>query len=281
MEDGNPAGSGQPPEPGRRVRLSRGVSAGAAVAVVVILGLAAALVVTNEQGPGRPAIDRHQVDRIVGRRVASAIAGLQNAPATGETVYRAAEPGLVLVEARRPAAAGGDDVGSGAVIDTAGDILTALHVVKGAQAIEVTFADGTVARATVAATEPTKDIAKLSPSRLPTVVQPLVLAGSTQVGDEAFAVGNPIGLAGSLSAGVISGLGRTFAPTTGQELSGMIQFDAAVNPGSSGGPLLNVKGQVIGIVVGLANPSGRDAFAGIGFAVPIGATGKVTEAPQQ
>jgi S1-C subfamily serine protease len=84
---------------------------------------------------------------------------------------------------------------------------------------------------------------------------------------------------GSLSAGLISGLDRTFAPTGGRVLKGLIQFDAAVNPGSSGGPLLNTKGQVIGIVEGLANPSGADNFAGIGFAVPIATAGRSAGAP--
>ena len=115
--------------------------------------------------------------------------------------------------------------------------------------------------------------------RLPAVIVPAVLGPNPQVGDETFAVGNPLGLVGSLSAGVISGLDRTFKVANGRTLSGMIQFDAAVNPGSSGGPLLNTKGQVIGIVTGLANPAGTDNFAGIGFAVPIATAGQAAGAP--
>jgi S1-C subfamily serine protease len=91
-----------------------------------------------------------------------------------------------------------------------------------------------------------------------------------RIGDETFAVGNPLGLAASLSAGVISGIDRSFPINDeGDRLEGLIQFDAAVNPGNSGGPLLNRAGQVIGIVTALANPSQQNFFTGIGFAVPI------------
>ena len=108
---------------------------------------------------------------------------------------------------------------------------------------------------------------------------PAVLGGGAQIGDETFAVGHPLGLVGSLSAGVISGLDRSFPLANGRTLAGMIQFDAAVNPGNSGGPLLNRNGQVIGIVTGLANPAGDDYFIGIGFAVPIGTAGGAAGAP--
>ena len=108
-----------------------------------------------------------------------------------------------------------------------------------------------------------------------------MLGSGPQVGDQVFAVGNPLGLVASLSAGVVSGLDRTFTLGGGRTLSGMIQFDAAVNPGSSGGPLLNTEGQVIGIVEGLANPAGTDNFAGIGFAVPIATAGRAAGAPAE
>ena len=97
-----------------------------------------------------------------------------------------------------------------------------------------------------------------------------------------FAVGNPLGLVGSLSAGVISGFDRTFTPEDGgREFEGLIQFDAAVNPGSSGGPLLNRLGQVVGIVTALANPTEQEVFIGIGFAVPINTAAAAAGAPQQ
>jgi S1-C subfamily serine protease len=182
-----------------------------------------------------------------------------------------------VIEARR--ARGASDLGSGFIVDSNGDIMTALHVVRGTSEIKVIFADGTTSAASVESADPSDDIAVLAASKLPAVIVPEVLGGAAGVGDAAFAVGNPLGFVGSLSAGVISGLDRTFAPKGGHVLTGLIQFDAAVNPGSSGGPLFNTKGQVIGIVEGLANPSGADSFAGIGFAVPVATAGRSAGAP--
>ena len=112
----------------------------------------------------------------------------------------------------------------------------------------------------------------LTPAVLPQVVLPAIIgnSGALRVGDEVFAVGHPLGLVGSLSAGVVSGLDRESTPPGREEaLRGLIQFDAAVNPGSSGGPLLDRRGQVVGIVTGLINPGDDDVFIGIAFAVPI------------
>ena len=147
-------------------------------------------------------------------------------------------------------------------------------MVEGATSIEVTFADGTTSAAQVVASTPDRDTAVLRPDQPPSVVVPAVLGGGVKVGDDTFSVGNPLGLADSMTAGVVSGLDRSIEREDGGgELSGLIQFDAAVNPGSSGGPLLNRQGQVVGIVTALANPSGQRFFVGIGFAVPIGGGG--------
>jgi S1-C subfamily serine protease len=193
-------------------------------------------------------------------------------------VYQGVLPALVVVQSQDDAA-GTAELGSGVIINQQGEVITARHVVLDASVIEVTFADGTSAPASIKSEDPTDDIAVLTPGRLPSVLRPAVIGGSAQIGDEALAVGNPLGLTASLSVGVISGLNRTFSPAAGNTLSGLIQFDAAVNPGSSGGPLLNARGQVIGIVIGLANSAGADAFAGIGFAVPIGTAGGAAGAP--
>jgi S1-C subfamily serine protease len=152
--------------------------------------------------------------------------------------------------------------------------MTADHVVKGALGIEVTFADGTKSEAVIAESTPDRDTALLESERPPSVIVPAVLGGSVRVGDDTFSVGNPLGLTDSMTAGVVSGLDRSIDREDGSgELSGLIQFDAAVNPGSSGGPLLNRQGQVVGIVTALANPSGQRFFVGIGFAVPIASAG--------
>src|SRR6266542_677642 len=163
-------------------------------------------------------------------------------------------------------------LGSGVIIDTDGNILTALHVVQGARSIQVQFADGTVAQAKILATLPENDIAALHPLQLPSTLAPATLGnpGALRIGEDAIVIGNPFGLSRSLSTGVISGLGRTVQPPElSHPLNGLIQFDASVNPGNSGGPLFNRDGDVVGIVTGLANPDGHRSFSGVGFAVTI------------
>jgi S1-C subfamily serine protease len=113
------------------------------------------------------------------------------------------------------------------------------------------------------------------------VIVPAVLGGGVQIGDDVFAIGHPLGLVDTLTAGVVSGLNRTFKGPGGRTLTGLIQFDAAVNPGNSGGPLVNQQGQVVGIVTGIANPAGVDDFAGISFAVPIATAGGAAGAPSK
>jgi S1-C subfamily serine protease len=99
------------------------------------------------------------------------------------------------------------------------------------------------------------------------------------VGHPVIAVGHPFGLSRTLTTGVVSALDRSARLDQDRELSGLIQFDAAVNPGNSGGPLLNRSGQVIGVVTGLANPTDQSFFVGIGFAVPIATAGGAADAP--
>jgi S1-C subfamily serine protease len=174
-------------------------------------------------------------------------------------------------------------LGSGVIIDANADILTSLHVVTGTTDIQVTFADGTQSSAQVIASQPENDIAVLQADQLPALIVPAVLGNpnAMRVGDEAFAVGNPFGLYSSMSAGVISGFGRSFKPVDSNlVLRGLIQIDAAVNPGNSGGPLLNRYGQVIGIVTGIVNPTDQNFFIGIGFAVPSDIAGGAAGVPQ-
>jgi S1-C subfamily serine protease len=221
------------------------------------------------------------VEAAVASALESALQSATDASKVPAEVFNAILPSLVLVQTQGDAgSADRRGVGSGVVINADGSILTALHVVDGASAIRVTFADGTEAAAEVIATEPENDLAVLRADGSPEVIVPAVLGGGAQIGDPAFTVGNPLGLAASLTAGVISGLDRTVPlRSTGRELSGLIQFDAAVNPGSSGGPLLNRHGQVIGIVTALANPVSEGSFSGIGFAVPLDTAGGSAAAP--
>jgi S1-C subfamily serine protease len=181
---------------------------------------------------------------------------------TVSAIYQRLAPSVVTVRA-------GSSLGTGVIVADDGTILTADHVAAGGR-ITVTFADGTVSAATVASADKKTDIAVLTPAKLPQPVVPATLGGNADIGASVVAIGNPLGLTESVSSGVVSGLNRTANTDTG-ERSGLIQFDASVNPGSSGGPLLDSRGMVIGIVVAIAVPDGQDAFAGIAFAVPIGA----------
>lgn len=230
--------------------------------------------------PAPASLTAPEVDALVDE----ALASVTPPPAFSAQVYRTILPSLVLVEARIDAAEAGrgEALGSGVVITAEADIITSLHVVERAESISVTFADGTQAAADVIAADPSIDIAILRPAQPPELIVPAVFGNpnAMRVGDEAYAAGNPLGLSGSMSAGVISGFNRVvFIEGSGERLEGLIQFDAAVNPGNSGGPLLNRHGHVIGIVTGLANPTDQSYFIGVGFAVPITVAGSAAGAP--
>jgi S1-C subfamily serine protease len=173
-------------------------------------------------------------------------------------------------------------LGSGVIFDEDADILTALHVVNDATRITVTFSDGSTYEAKIFARQPDNDIAGIRALGHPDpmAVATLGNANALNIGDDAIVIGNPFGLSRSLSTGVISGLHRTIQPPGADKpMTELIQFDASVNPGNSGGPLFNRDGDVVGIVSGLANPNGQASFAGIGFAVTIQAAGGAVGVP--
>ena len=161
-------------------------------------------------------------------------------------------------------------VGSGVVIVDKGLILTNLHVVSRASRIVVTFFNGLESEAKVISTQPENDLAVVQAAQVPDDLRAATLRSSRRLveGEHVTAVGFPFGIGPSVSAGVISGTGREYrAPEGGRSLSNLIQFDAAANPGSSGGPLVNAEGEVIGIVTAILSASGT--YSGISFAVPI------------
>ena len=163
-------------------------------------------------------------------------------------------------------------VGTGVVIMDKGIILTNLHVVQGAQTIKLTFADGLETTASITGVQPENDLAVLQAHKIPDDLFAATLRSTADLapGDGVVAVGYPFGIGPSASSGVISGLKRTFrSPEDEQVITNLIQFDAAANPGNSGGPLVTLEGEVIGIVTAIYNPNGQRSFVGIGFAVPI------------
>lgn len=221
--------------------------------------------------------------------VEAALSDRADEPAPGTQVFNQIAPSLVVV--RAIADEDGSDstatanIGSGVVINDQGQILTANHVVEDAASIELILSDGTRVPAQMVTNEPDRDIAVLETTGPSGPLTPAILGNSRtlKVGDPIYAIGNPLGLTGSISAGVISGLSRSVPlPDDDRVLDDLIQFDAAVNQGSSGGPLLNDQGHVIGIVTALADPSQQGYFIGIGLAVPIDiAAGGAADGPAQ
>ncbi len=163
-------------------------------------------------------------------------------------------------------------VGTGVVILDTGVILTNIHVVAGAKRISVVFHEGLESDAVVTGTRPEDDLAVLQAKSLPDDLQAATLQSTSGLspGDHVTAVGFPFGIGPSVSSGVVSGLKRDYRSPEGKRLlTNLIQFDAAVNPGNSGGPLVNATGEVVGIVTGILNPTEQRVFVGVGFAVPV------------
>ena len=163
-------------------------------------------------------------------------------------------------------------VGTGVVIIDKGVILTNLHVVSGADRISVVFSDGLQSPATITGVQAENDLAVLQAGKIPDDLIPATMRSTADLGpgDKVMAVGFPFGIGPSASGGVVSGLKRAFrSPEGKQEMTNLIQFDAAANPGNSGGPLVTMDGEVVGIVTAILNPTPARTFLGIGFAVPI------------
>ncbi len=207
-------------------------------------------------------------------------ASLEETPlaAAEARAYDAILPSLVRVVGQSNEANDGSDdadhrgVGSGVVIVDSGIILTNLHVVAGAKRIKVTFATGFESEATITGVYAEHDLAVLKAKSIPDDLPAATMrsTGDLRPGDHVIAVGFPFGIGPSVSSGVVSGLKREFrSPEGDRVLTNLIQFDAAANPGNSGGPLVTLDGAVVGIVTAILNPSRQRVFIGIGFAVPI------------
>jgi S1-C subfamily serine protease len=250
-----------------RTRHARGIRVAAALATVLLLGLFL-WILAPAKGLTHADIEA-TVQRLLDEK---------QPPPTAADAYETILPSVVHVRGL-PDAPDADvpsgresQSGTGVVIVDTGVILTNLHVVQGAKQIKVTFHDGTESDAAVIGVQPEHDLAVLQAKTIPDDLISATLRSTAGLrpGEPVVAVGFPFGIGPSVSAGVISGLGREYQTADGKRvLTNLIQFDAAVNPGNSGGPLVTPEGEVIGIVTGLLNPTEHRVFIGIGFAVPI------------
>ncbi len=244
--------------------------AGAAL-VVALVAMHAILT-----GAPAPQITQDDIDQAVARTLET-----KPVPSPAVKAYQAVQGSIVRVRASGHGTEG-DGVGyeeyvrratgTGVVIIDRGVILTSLHVVAGANRVQVQFQDGLESDAAVISTQPEHDLAVLQAEQIPDDLQAATLRSAKHLveGEHVTAVGFPFGIGPSVSHGVISGLGREYQSPDGERrLSNLIQFDAAANPGSSGGPLVNAAGEVIGIVTAILSPTEKGGFAGIAFAVPI------------
>lgn len=263
-------------EPVRRPRRWRTALSAAALNPRVMWGalalLASLLLVSVlQRGPlGPKALTQKDIDAAVLRTLTT-----QVMPSAAARAAEKIRPAVVRVKSFVKNKQGEEvehGVGTGVVIVDKGVILTNLHVVQSAQIIKLVFSDGSESEASVTGAQPENDLAVLQARSIPDDLIAATMRGTGDLmpGDQVVAVGFPFGIGPSTSAGVISGLGRSFrSPEGEQEIGNLIQFDAAANPGNSGGPLVTMDGEVVGIVTGILNPTSHRTFVGIGFAVPI------------
>jgi S1-C subfamily serine protease len=246
-----------------RHRASLGFAAGVAVTAALVL-----LHATNAPAPRE--ITQHDIDAAVMRTLEN-----NTLPSRMSKAYDAIRPAVVRVRGMGIDENGDEverSVGTGVVIVDTGVILTNLHVVANATKLQLVFFDGLEAEGTVVGLHPDQDLAVLQAKTIPDDLTAATMRSTKDLalGDDVMAVGFPFGIGPSVSAGVVSGLRREYRSPEGKRvLTNLIQFDAAANPGNSGGPLVTAEGEVVGIVTGLLNPTEQRVFIGIGFAVPI------------
>jgi serine protease DegQ len=259
--------------PGFTVRTRAFMARHERVAVVVFAALLSLLLVAGYTATKPPArqITQHDIDAAVLHTLDSNVL-----PSPAAKAFEIVQQSVVRVRRLEHLKDEEDDrirgIGSGVVIVDKGIILTNLHVVNGAEHIQVVFADGTESDATVIGLQPENDLAVLQAKTIPDDLVPATLRSTRDLsmGDQVIAVGFPFGIGPSVSAGVVSGLKREYRSPEGKRLlTNLIQFDAAANPGNSGGPLATMDGEVVGIVTAILNPGDQGVFIGIGFAVPI------------
>jgi S1-C subfamily serine protease len=240
-----------------------GFVAGVAVTAALVL-----LHATNAPAPRE--LTQHDIDAAVMRTLEN-----NTLPSRMAKAFDVIRPAVVRVKGMGIDENGDEverSVGTGVVIVDTGVILTNLHVVANATKLQLVFFDGLEAEGTVVGLHPEQDLAVLQAKTIPDDLTAATMRSTKDLalGDDVMAVGFPFGIGPSVSAGVVSGLRREYRSPEGKRvLTNLIQFDAAANPGNSGGPLVTAEGEVVGIVTGLLNPTEQRVFIGIGFAVPI------------
>lgn len=240
-------------------------------ATVAVLAALLAASLWQHQRPAPQRITQEDIDAAVLRTLETT-----TPPSAAARAVEAISPSIVRVVGYKRSKNGKEEIergiGTGVVIVDKGIILTNLHVVSGADRIAITFHDGLETTASITGAQPENDLAVLQAHKVPDdlFAAPLRSTQDLRPGDHVVAVGFPFGIGPSASAGVVSGLRREFTSPEGKrQLSNLIQFDAAANPGNSGGPLVTLDGEVVGIVTAILNPTSARTFIGIGFAVPI------------
>ncbi len=191
-------------------------------------------------------------------------------------IFEKSEPGVVRVNVQRSETSDVvNGVGSGFVFDKKGHIITNAHVVKDAKKVVVTFLDGRSYNAELIGIDEYTDMAVLKVNADLALLRPLLIGDSSnlKVGETITAIGNPFGLSGSMTSGIVSQLGRLLPSGAGYSIPDVIQTDAAINPGNSGGPLLNMRGEMIGINTAIQSATGE--FTGVGFAIPSQTVAKI------
>jgi len=241
-----------------------GVFVGGAIGAMIVIVIFTVLVIAPPE-PINPEIEIEDVNANTVKEIESPYS--KNLSLI--EIFEKSEPGVVRVNVQREEASGNvGGVGSGFVFDKKGHIITNAHVVQDAEKITITFLDGRSYYAEIIGVDEFTDIAAIKVNADLSLLQPLSLGDSAElkVGEPVTAIGNPFGLSGSMSSGIVSQIGRLLPTDSGYSIPDVIQTDAAINPGNSGGPLLNMMGGVVGINTAIQSTTGE--FTGVGFAIP-------------
>ncbi|MEM0376041.1 MAG: trypsin-like peptidase domain-containing protein [Nitrososphaerota archaeon] len=214
-----------------------------------------------------------QVSTVTVTRQTTVVERPLNEPLNVSEIYERAKDSVVMVRVIGTITSA---VGTGFVYDSRGHIVTNYHVVSGGDQIYVSFLDGTMLQATLVGYDVDTDLAVLRirpPSDLQLKPLPLGDSRALRIGDPVVAIGNPFGLQGSVTVGIVSQKGRLLPSNRGYLIPGVIQIDAAINPGNSGGPLLNYRGEVVGVTTAIETTTGT--FSGVGYAIPSSIVARV------